>query len=97
MAATSRSASSSDGDSTGGYSLCNATFGTKLGISSSSLSILVGVKDTEEHSVSGVKAGHLHFSSWQSSHTSGFNVCDIFILLKATSKSKLALLVRRLR
>ena len=75
----------------GGYNCCNGVSGTKSGISSWSLSTLVGVDDADEHGVSGVNAGHWHFCFWQSEHSSGFTVCDIFILLNAVSKSRQAL------
>ena len=97
ISATSRSASSSDGDSTGGNSLCNVVSGTNSGTSSWSLSTLIGVDDADEHGVSGVNAGHWHFCFRQSIQSSGFTVVDIFIRLKAVSKSRLALRRKRLR
>ena len=97
ISATSQSASSSDGDSTGGNSLCNVVSGTNSGISSWSLSTLIGVDDADEHGVSGMNAGHWHFCFRQSEHSSGFTVDDIFILLKAVSKSRLALRRNKLR
>ena len=62
MAATSRLASSSEGDCTGGYSTYSGLFSTRSGISSWPLLILVGIDDAEEHGVPGVNAGHLHLS-----------------------------------
>ena len=70
ITATSRSASSSEGDCTGGYNTCSGLFSTRSRMSSWSLLILVGVDDGEEHRVPGVNAGHLHFSVQQSVHNS---------------------------
>ena len=71
MAATSQLASSSEGVCTGGYSTCSSLFSTRLGISSWSLLVLVGVDDAEEHGILSVNAGHLHFSVRHSVHNSG--------------------------
>ena len=76
----------------GGYKLCSGVLGTSSGISSSSVSGLVGIEDAEQHGISGVNAGHWHFSLLQSWHKTGFISFDNFILLKAVSKSKLALI-----
>ena len=63
----------------------------------SSLSILcvVGIDDTEEHGVSGIKAGHWHLSFLHFWHMSGFISCDMSIHLNADSKSKMTLLLCR--
>ena len=90
MAATSRSASSSEGDCTGGYSTCSGLFSTNSGISLWSLLILVGVDDAEEHSISGMNAGHLHLSVRHSVHNSSWMSWDTLICLKADSKLRLA-------
>ena len=70
MAATSQSASPSEGDCTGGYSTCSGLCSTSSGISSWSLLILVGIDDAEEHGIPGMNAGHLHLSVWHSVHNS---------------------------
>ena len=66
IVATSLSASLSDGDCTGGRRICSGVFSTNLGMSLSSISMLIGVDDAEEHGIPGVKAGHMHFSALQS-------------------------------
>ena len=56
MAATSQSASSSEGDCSGTCSCCTGLSVTNLGICSSL--VLVGVDDTDEQGVPGLNAGH---------------------------------------
>ena len=60
IAATSLSASSSEGDCTGGYRTLGSMLGTNSGTSSLSVLLLVGKINTEEHGVPSSKAGHWH-------------------------------------
>ena len=70
-----------------GCSSCSGLFVSKSGICSSL--ILVGVDDTDEHSIPGVNAGHLQISVWHWLHTSFSMFLDILISLKVISRSKL--------
>ena len=66
MAATSRSASSSEGVCTGKYSCCTGLFATNSGICLSL--VLVGIDDIDEHGVPGINAGHRQNSALHSLH-----------------------------
>ena len=68
IAATSQSASLSEGDWAGGCHSFSGLSATKSGNCSSQ--ILVGVDDADEHGVPGVNAGHLQVSDRHCAHTS---------------------------
>ena len=71
-----------------GRGTCGDVFSTNLGISLSSVLVLVGVDDAEEHSVPSVKAGHMYCSVLQFWYKSSFISYKIFMFLKAVFKSR---------
>ena len=70
------------------WNCCTGLFATNSGICSSL--VLIGVDDADEHGISGVNAGHRQNSALHSLHNCFSMFCEIWICLKAVSKSKLA-------
>ena len=66
---------------------CTGLFATNSGICSSL--VLIGVDDADEHGVLGVNTGHRQNSALHSLHTCFSMSREIWICLKAASKSKL--------
>ena len=69
------------------WNCCTGLFATNSGICSSL--VLIGVDDADEHGIPGVNAGHRQNSALHSLHNCFSMFCEIWICLKAASKSKL--------
>ena len=70
------------------WNCCTGLFSTNSGICSSL--VLIGVYDADEHGIPGVNAGHWQNTNLHSLHTCFSMSREIWICLKAASKSKLA-------